>query len=174
MTKRYRAKKFKFCLFFSFSFSAEDWLNMQVITQSQGIFCICYQHVPQRPRRLTKTVSSPILKARSNSACLPSVSILSSPSEHSISRTLSTESQPRKDRDYRNSLTASLPTSPTESYPELKRSWSSLDQDKTVTHVDISYSILCVHKSTLISAKVHQVPREKVKGLRLFFGAQGK
>ncbi|PIK60074.1 putative gamma-secretase-activating protein-like [Apostichopus japonicus] len=151
---------------------SEDWLNMQVITQSQGIFCICYQHVPQRPRRLTKTVSSPILKARSNSACLPSVSILSSPSEHSISRTLSTESQPRKDRDYRNSLTASLPTSPTESYPELKRSWSSLDQDKTVTHVDISYSILCVHKSTLISAKVHQVPREKVKGLRLFFGAQ--
>ncbi|PIK39580.1 putative gamma-secretase-activating protein-like [Apostichopus japonicus] len=87
-------------------------------------------------------------------------------------KNFSTESRPRKDRDYRNSLTASLPTSPTESYPELKRSWSSLDQDKTVAHVDISYSILCVHKSTLISAKVHQVPREKVKGLRLFFGAQ--
>ncbi|KAJ8047047.1 Protein pigeon [Holothuria leucospilota] len=120
-------------------------LNMQVITHSQGVFCICYQHVSQtRQRHLKKTTSSPVLRS-----CM--------------------------EQNTYSGTSASEPSSPTEPYTlpqETIKLLGANNECNSVTHVDVQYSILCVHKATLISGTIHQVPRQRAKGLRLFFGPQ--
>lgn len=71
---------------------------------------------------------------------------------------------------------ASEPSSPTEPFTlpqEAVKLSGANNECNSVTHVDVQYSILCVHKATLISGTIHQVPRQRAKGLRLFFGPQG-
>lgn len=146
---------------------------MKVITQAQGILCICYQHALHKPRRLMKTVSFPLLRAQSEPSTV-SLSASRLSSECPVVMTSSSGSQPTHDLNLIDDLTKSLPTSLMESYTKVKKIGSGVDQMDLKTHLDVSYSILSVHTASIISVKVHQVPRERTKQLKLFFGAQGK